>query len=159
MIIRLHRMLLAVVVVCLSFLQYMPMHCFLVPQLTAKLEDPVSKGANRVQKARVCESKPHVTRRLPNIMRGCRVLDGVSAEFKCCGNSFPQRPSNSYETPQDRKRRNSIRNSIRKTDVHASSVFGLGSRRIQPDSDNISLRKVSTVLACTRHITYGMGYV
>ena len=67
-------------------------------QQTAELEDPSSQEASPVQEARVCESKPRLTR---GYQTGCvpAVHSYVPAEFKYCGNSSLQRPPNSNETP------------------------------------------------------------
>ena len=73
----------------------MPTHCSLMLQQTAKLEDPSSKGANPVQEARACESKPHVTRLVPNRMRGCRVLLLCVRRTQILRNSSLQCPPNS----------------------------------------------------------------
>ena len=68
-------------------------------QQIAKLGNPSSKEGSPVQEARVCESKPHVTRRVPNRMRGCRVLLCVHRIQYYCGNSSLQHPPNSSKTP------------------------------------------------------------
>ena len=74
---RLHRMCFSTVTATVVFLCFpqcqrtAPSCCSKLPSLEL---NPSSKEANPVQEAPACESKPHVTRRVYNRMRGYRVL-------------------------------------------------------------------------------------
>ena len=110
---RLHPMLLAVVVMCLSFLQCERTLISLMLQETAKLEDPSSREANLFREARVCVSKPDVIRRVPSRMRGCRAL-------LCCppnSNIAVTPPSNVLPTQTKPKHHNIGKNETRYTNL------------------------------------------
>ena len=126
-------------------------------QQTAKLEGLSSKEANPLQAPQVCKSKPHVTRRAPNRVRGCCVLVlllcylyycCVSANFKYTRPAVTP-PSNVLPTPTKPRHTHTKHHKIGKDETRYTNLGHTENRSACQLCFLVSgLKRVSLALAC-----------